>query len=74
MWESASRHGPADARLRSALTGCVEVAARHAPLALRPEVESFAELIRTGRTPCSELRTSIENHGPLHVLATEADA
>lgn len=74
FWESASRHGPADAMLRTALTGCVDVAARHAPLALRPEVESFAELIRTGRTPCSELRASIENHGPVRVLATEADA
>ncbi len=74
LWQSASQHGPADATLRTALMGCVEIAARHAPLALRSDVESFAELIRSGRTPCSELRASIDNHGPTRVLAVEADA
>ncbi len=74
LWESASQHGPSDRRLRAALSGCVEVAVRHSPSALRREVESFAELIQSGRTPCSELRARIEGQGPLRVLEEEAHA
>jgi glutamate--cysteine ligase len=73
-WESAARRGPDDPALRAAVTGCVELAARRCPLALRADVESFAELVSDGRTPSSELRDRIEQHGPLRVLEEEAHA
>jgi glutamate--cysteine ligase len=73
-WESAARSGLEDVTLRRAVTGCLEVAAGHCPEGLRPEVETFAELVVEGRTPSGELRERIERVGPLAVLREEADA
>lgn len=73
-WETAARHGLADPALRRAATGCAEVAARRGPPDLRPELEAFAELVASGRTPADEIRSRAETHGPLHVLEEEAHA
>ncbi len=74
QWEPAARRGPDDPRLRTAVLGCVEVAAQHCPSALRADLTAFAELIASGRNPSSELRARIETVGPLRVLEEEAHA
>lgn len=73
-WEAAARHGLADPELRRAVTGCAEVAARCGPPDLRGELESFAELVASGRTPVDEIRSRAESHGPWRVLEEEAHA
>ena len=73
-WLRAAQDGLSDRALRTAVQGCVEVAAEHAPDALRSEVESYAELIMSGRTPGDELRDRIEAVGPLQVLKEETNA
>ncbi|MET0838896.1 MAG: glutamate-cysteine ligase family protein, partial [Marmoricola sp.] len=73
-WQSAARRGLDDPRVREAVTGCAALAASRAPSGLRDEVESFAELIASGRTPSSELRSRIEQTSPLVVLEEEAHA
>lgn len=73
-WETAARSGIADPALRVAVAGCAEVAARRGPAALSTELEDFAELVASGRTPCDELRAVAETHGPRHLLEVEAHA
>lgn len=73
-WDAAARTGLTDPGLRAAVVGCAELAARHCPGPLRPDVEAFAELVASGRTPSGELRRRTETHGPLHVLTEEAHA
>jgi glutamate--cysteine ligase len=73
-WQTAARVGLEDPLIRAAVTGCVELAARRAPHGLRDEVEEFAELIASGRTPSGELRNRIERADPLAVLQEEAHA
>jgi glutamate--cysteine ligase len=73
-WHTAARLGPADPLVRAAVTGCVELAARRAPEGLRAEMEDFAELIAAGRSPGNELRSRVEQTGPLVVLEEEAHA
>jgi glutamate--cysteine ligase len=74
VWETAARDGVADPGVRRAVTGCVDLAARRCPQALRPEVEELAELIASGRTPSGELRSRTEATSPLDVLEEEARA
>jgi glutamate--cysteine ligase len=71
-WDTAARHGLADETIRRAVTGCVEVALRHCPPALQPEVEAYAALLDAGSSPSQELRRRIEAIGPLAVLEEEA--
>lgn len=73
-WEAAARDGLDDPGVRRAVVGCAEVAAQHAPSALRAEVEALAELLASGRSPSSELRRRVEADGPLRVLEEEARA
>jgi glutamate--cysteine ligase len=73
-WEAAARRGLGDPAVRAAVEGCMEVAARHCPTPLRTEVEAFAELISSGRTPSSELNDRIRSVGALRVLEEEARA
>lgn len=73
-WETAARHGTADPDLHAAVTGCAEVAARRGPPELSAELEAFAELVVSGRTPSGELRAVADAHGPLHLLEEEAHA
>ncbi|MEP6815911.1 MAG: ergothioneine biosynthesis glutamate--cysteine ligase EgtA [Marmoricola sp.] len=73
-WQAAARDGMADPAVRRAVTGCVDLAARRCPDPLKPELEAFAELIASGRTPSAELRARVDKHGPLRVLDEEAHA
>jgi glutamate--cysteine ligase len=73
-WQAAARRGLEDPTIRAAVTACAELAARRAPDGIRGEVEVFAELIASGRTPSGELRTRVEQAGPLAVLEEEAHA
>ena len=74
VWEAAARDGLDYPAVRRAVTGCVEIAARRCPESLRAEVEAFAELISSGRTPSGELRRRIHETSPLDVLLEEARA
>ena len=60
--------------MRAAVTGCVQLAAERVPAGLREEVEDYAELIASGRTPSGELRRRVEQASPLAVLEEEAHA
>ena len=73
-WDTAARHGLDDEAIRRAVTGCVEVALRHCPQELKPEVEEYAALLDAGSSPSQELRRRIEAIGPLAVLEEEAGA
>lgn len=73
-WQLAARAGLRDNRLRTAVTDCVQVAAERCPVELRPELDAFAELIASGRTPSGELRARAEDVGPLRVLEEESNA
>lgn len=73
-WESAARRGLSDPDVRRAVQGCAEVAATRAPEPLRAQVEAYAELVASGRTPCDELRETARTRGPLHLLEAEARA
>ena len=73
-WEGAARLGTRDPAVAHAVTGCVELAARRCPPALKAEVEELAELIASGRTPSGELRRRVEETSPLDVLLEEAHA
>lgn len=73
-WETAARSGIADPALRRAVVGCAEVAARRGPEALRADLEAYAELVASGRTPSTELRAVADAHGPLRLLEEEARA
>ena len=73
-WTDAARDGLSDPGVRRAVVGCAEVAARRCPVELRSEVEAYAELLASGRTPSSELRARVQEVGPLRVLEEEARA
>ncbi len=71
---AAARDGLDDAALRRAALGCVEAAVPRCPPELRAEVEAYAELLASGRTPGDELRAAAQARGPLAVLEAEAHA
>jgi glutamate--cysteine ligase len=73
-WETAAREGLRDPAIHRAVTGCLDIAVRRCPDGLRTEVEEFAELIASGRTPSGELRRRVEATSPLDVLEEEARA
>jgi glutamate--cysteine ligase len=73
-WQAAARDGLADRAVRSAVRGCVDVAVRRCPPALKADLESYAELIESGRTPGDDLRVRAEAAGPLAALEEEARA
>lgn len=68
IWAGAACAGLADRALLRAARRCVDIAARHAPLPLRAEVERYCELVHRGRTPGDELREQIVKTGPLAAL------
>jgi glutamate--cysteine ligase len=73
-WQIAARDGLGDRAVRTAVQGCVDIATRRCPPALRPELEAYAELIGRGRTPGDELRDRAVAVGPLGALEEEAHA
>lgn len=72
--EAAARRGLSDPDLCAAVRGCVELAVARCAPALRADLDAFAELVGSGRTPSGELRARAEAHGPLRVLEEEAHA
>lgn len=72
--EAAARRGLSDPDLCAAVTGCLELAVSRCAPALKADVDAFAELVASGRTPSSDLRARVEAHGPLRVLEEEAHA
>jgi glutamate--cysteine ligase len=73
-WLPAARDGLADPAIATAVKACLDVAAARCPSELRADVEAYAELIASGRTPGDELRDRALEHGPLRVLEDEANA
>jgi glutamate--cysteine ligase len=73
-WTDAAHDGLNDPAVRTAVRGCVDVAARRCAPELRAAVESYAELIESGRSPSDELRARADADGPLAVLEEEAHA
>lgn len=47
---------------------CVEAAIDRAPAALKAQMEEYAELVLSGRSPGDDVRERTEQHGPLAVL------
>ena len=73
-WEAAARRGLDDPGLRRAVTGCAQVAVDHCAPDLKADLEEYAELVTSGRTPCDELRRRADAEGPLRLLEVEAHA
>ena len=73
-WHTAARAGLDDPQVRAAVQGCADLAARRVPAGLRAEVEDYAELIASGRTPSGELRRRVGQADPFVVLEEEAHA
>ena len=73
-WEAAARQGLDDPAIRSAVTACVEVAARRCSAGLRRELEDLAELTAAGRSLSGEIRSRVEAADPYVVLEEEAHA
>ena len=73
-WEGAARSGTAAPAVRRAVLGCLDVAARRCPPALKVEVEELAELFDSGATPSGEVRRRVEAVGPLRAFEEEARA
>lgn len=73
-WEAAARDGLRDPALARAATRCAEVAVQRCPSDLRPQVESYAELIADRRSPGDELETRAAATSPLRSLEEEAGA
>ncbi|MCW2762689.1 MAG: hypothetical protein JWR85_2890 [Marmoricola sp.] len=73
-WGTAARKGLEDPAIHLAVSGCLDIAVRRCPDGLRSELEDFAELIASGRTPSGELRRRVEQTSPLVVLEEEAHA
>ncbi len=73
-WEQAARAGTRDSDLLAAVTGCAALAVTHGPPELKQELEEFAELVTSGRTPSGELRARADTQGPVRLLEEEAHA
>ncbi len=71
---AAARDGLTDPAVRAAVLGCVDVAVTRCPPELKDEVEAYAELLASGRTPGEELAATARARGPLAVLEEEARA
>jgi glutamate--cysteine ligase len=73
-WTTAARDGLRDPALARAAARCAEVAVQRCPADLRPEVESYAELITDRRSPGDELEMHAAATSPLRSLEEEAGA
>ena len=67
-WDRAARRGLADDDLRAAARGCLEAAVPAVPAALRPEVETLADLVERGGCPGDALLADAARHGPAGAL------
>jgi ergothioneine biosynthesis glutamate--cysteine ligase EgtA len=67
-WTTAARDGLADPAIRRAAQECVSAAVDRAPVALKAQMEAYAELVASGRTPGDLIRERADAQGPLAVL------
>jgi len=74
QWAAAARDALSDRSLGLAARRCAEIAARHCPVELRPEVEAYAEMVLRRRTPGDDLSERAAIRGPLAILEEEAHA
>ncbi len=73
-WIAAARHGLRDRRLHAAAVGCVRAALERCPPELHDDLDAFAELLESGRTPADELRDRAAIVGSRRLLEEEARA
>jgi glutamate--cysteine ligase len=73
-WTIAARDGLADPALARAARGCLEVAARHCPDELVPDVARLIDLVAAGRSPADELADLAGGSGPRAALVEDCDA
>jgi glutamate--cysteine ligase len=74
QWATAARDAVSDPRLGLAALRCAEIATSRCPVALRPDVEAYAEMVSRRRTPGDELNELAARMGPLAILEEEAHA
>jgi glutamate--cysteine ligase len=72
-WTTAARDGLDNAAIAKAASACVEVAVSRAPVELKTEMDEYAELVQSRRTPGDDVREQAERDGPLSVLVAEAE-
>jgi glutamate--cysteine ligase len=73
-WTRAARAGLADPDLARAARRCLEAAVPVVPPALKPEVERYAELVESGRSPGDGLAKRLMRADPATVLMEVARA
>ncbi len=73
-WRTAAQRGLRDPGLRALASRCLDVAVRHCPAGLRADVQAYAELVGSGRTPGDLLLHRARATDPLTVLTEEAHA
>ena len=71
-WTAAARHGLGDPELAGAADRCLDAAVAASPPELTGEVEAYAALIATRRTPGDDLADRIARVGPLNAVAEQA--
>jgi ergothioneine biosynthesis glutamate--cysteine ligase EgtA len=71
-WTTAARDGLADPTIARAANACVEAARDCAPAELKAEIEEYAELVASGRTPGDEVKRQAEKYGPQRAFTTAA--
>jgi ergothioneine biosynthesis glutamate--cysteine ligase EgtA len=67
-WTAAARIGLDDPTIARAARECVAAAVDRAPVELKNQMATYAELVVSGRTPGDEVRAMIERDGPLATL------
>jgi len=72
-WTAAASLGLDHPAINTAAQACVAAALERAPAELAPAMESYADLVRAGRTPGDEVRENVARHGPLGALQIEAE-
>jgi len=73
-WTAAARDGLGDPEIARAVEGCVRAALPAVPAQLKADVEAYAELLESGRTPGDVVSDRAHTEGPLAVLEEEAHA
>lgn len=73
-WTAAARVGIADPALRLAALSCLSAVRAAVPPSLKADVDEYADLVETGRTPGDDLLDRSRIGGPLAVLEEEAHA
>lgn len=73
-WTEAARDGLSDPRLARAARACLRAAVDAAPASLRADVEAYAELVESGRSPGDDVSDALCRTGAVQVLREVAHA